>query len=182
MGCRFPGGADNPEAFWRLLRGGVDAITEVPPTRWSLDDLYDPNPDHPEKMYTRWGGFVEPVGGFDAAFFGVAPREVTGMDPQQRLLLEVSWEALENAGYAVDKLAGSPTGVFIGISTHDYTHFHLRTDGWVGIDAYTGTGNAHSVAAGRLSYLFGLQSQPGRGYRLSSIVVALHLAARAAGA
>ncbi|HEY0068878.1 MAG TPA: beta-ketoacyl synthase N-terminal-like domain-containing protein, partial [Chloroflexia bacterium] len=177
MGCRFPGGADNPEAFWRLLRDGVDAITEVPPTRWSLDDLYDPNPDHPEKMYTRWGGFVEPVGGFDPAFFGIAPREAASMDPQQRLLLEVSWEALENAGYAVSKLAGSPTGVFIGISTNDYTHFHLRTSGWLGIDAYTGTGNAHSVASGRLSYLFGLQGPSlAVDTACSSSLVALHLA------
>ena len=111
LGCRFPGGADDPEAFWRLLRDGVDTITEVPPDRWDVDAYYDPDPDAPGKNSTRWGGFLTTVDRFDAEFFGIAPREAASMDPQQRLLLEVTWEALNDAGYPPEKLNDSPTGV-----------------------------------------------------------------------
>ncbi|MGH9277217.1 MAG: beta-ketoacyl synthase N-terminal-like domain-containing protein, partial [Acidimicrobiales bacterium] len=120
MACRFPGGADTVEGYWDLLREGRDAIVEVPGDRWDVDAYYDPDPDAPGKMVTRWGGFVDGVDGFDALFFGISPREATYMDPQQRLLLEVSWEALERAGVAADRLPGSNTGVFVGISTSDY--------------------------------------------------------------
>ncbi len=102
MGCRFPGGVDSPEAFWRLLCDGVDAITDVPPGRWNAAELFDTDPDAPGKMTTRWGGFVENVDRFDAAFFGIAPREAVWMDPQQRLLLEAAWDALGDAGVATD--------------------------------------------------------------------------------
>ncbi|MGB3650453.1 MAG: polyketide synthase, partial [Rivularia sp. (in: cyanobacteria)] len=103
MGCRFPGGANNPESFWQLLRWGVDTIAEVPMSRWDIDAFYDPNPETPNKMYARQGGFLDiGVDDFDADFFGIAPREAVSIDPQQRLLLEVSWEALENAGISPD--------------------------------------------------------------------------------
>ncbi|WP_414561748.1 MULTISPECIES: beta-ketoacyl synthase N-terminal-like domain-containing protein [unclassified Anabaena] len=150
IGCRFPQ-ADNPEAFWQLLRDGVDAISEVPSARWNVDAFYDPKPNQPGKMNTRWGGFLSQVDQFDPQFFGISPREAESIDPQQRLLLEVSWEALENAGKAPEKLAGSNTGVFVGISNFDYSQlqFH-QTDG---LNAYTGTGNAFSITANRLSYL-----------------------------
>ena len=105
MGCRFPGAKD-PEAFWQLLRDGVDAITEVPSDRWDINAFYDPDPDVPGKMSTRWGGFLERVDRFDPHFFGISPREAGRMDPQQRLLLEVAWEALEDAGQAPHRLAG----------------------------------------------------------------------------
>jgi acyl transferase domain-containing protein len=100
MGCRLPGGANDPASFWQLLCDGTDAITEVPEDRWNVDHYYDPNPDTPGKTYTRYGGFLQQVDQFDPLFFGISPREATSMDPQQRLLLEVSWEALEHAGLA----------------------------------------------------------------------------------
>src|SRR5215475_4696588 len=113
MACRFPGSANDPMAFWRLLRDGRDAITEIPSDRWPIDKYYDPDADAPGKMYTRYGGFLQQIDQFDPQFFGISPREAVSLDPQQRLLLEVSWEALENAGQAPDKLSGSRTGVFV---------------------------------------------------------------------
>jgi len=176
MACRFPGRTTTPEAFWQLLRGGGDGIREVPRDRWNIEEFYDPDPDAAGKMYSRHGGFLEDVAGFDAEFFGISPREAAGMDPQQRLLLEVSWEALERAGESSAKLAGSCTGVFVGLCVSDYAHFGIG--GAVDrIDAYSGTGVAHSVAAGRIAYTLGL-----RGPALavdtacSSSLVALHLA------
>jgi myxalamid-type polyketide synthase MxaE and MxaD len=175
LGCRFPGEAGTPAAFWRLLEAGTDAIGEVPPDRWDIDAYYDPDPDAPGKMSTRYGGFLGRVDGFDPEFFGIAPRETVSMDPQQRLLLEVAWEALERAGLPPDRLAGSQTGVFIGISSDDYRD--LQNGQGAAIDAYTGTGTAYSIAAGRLSYLLGLH---GPCFPVdtacSSSLVAVHLA------
>ena len=174
LGCRFPGASD-ATAFWQLLRDGVDAITEVPATRWDINALYNSEPATPGKMSTRWGGFLDRVDQFDPHFFGIAPREAERIDPQQRLLLEVAWEALENAGQAPDQLAGSQTGVFIGISSSDYSR--LQFEDCDRINAYTGTGNALSIAANRLSYVLDL-----RGPSLavdtacSSSLVAVHLA------
>ena len=87
IGCRLPGGVDGPDAFWRLLQEGKDAVTEVPADRWDADAVYDPDPEAPGKVYTRWGGFVSRVDGFDPLLFGVSPREAVNMDPQQRPLL-----------------------------------------------------------------------------------------------
>jgi len=176
MGCRFPGAPD-PAAFWALLTGGVDAVGEVPAERWRVEELYDPDPTVPGKMNTRWGGFLGRLDGFDPLFFGISPREAARMDPQQRLLLEVAWEALEDAGEAPERLAGSRTSVFVGISSNDYGHLQLAASGIS--DAHAGTGNALSIAANRLSYVFGL-----RGPSLavdtacSSSLVALHLGCR----
>src|SRR5579863_8209696 len=151
IGCRFPG-AEDPRAFWTLLHDGVDAIREVPAERFNLDDFFDPDPAAPGKMVTRWGGFIEQVDRFDAHFFGISPREAARMDPQQRLLLEVAWEALEDAGQVREKLAGTATGVFIGISNNDYGR--IQFNDLDRIDAYAGTGNALSIAANRISYVF----------------------------
>ncbi|WP_424102172.1 type I polyketide synthase [Moorena producens] len=134
-GCRFPK-ANNPQAFWSLLRYGQDAITKVPVSRWESEN--------------GWGGFLEQVDQFDAQFFSISPRESNHLDPQQRLLLEVSWEALENAGLAAERLAGSRSGVFIGISSGDYAYFCSNL---ANTEAYYGTGNALSIAANRLSYV-----------------------------
>ena len=177
MGCRFPGGATDPQAFWRILRDGVDAITEVPPDRWDVDAFYDPDPEAAGKMYTRYGAFVADIDRFDAQFFGVSGREAVSMDPQQRLLLEVGWEALEDAGLAPDRLAGSETGVFVGISTSDYGVRLLKTGDPTLLDAYFGTGNASNAAAGRLSYVLGLEGPClAVDTACSSSLVAVHLA------
>ncbi|MEO8816118.1 MAG: type I polyketide synthase [Mycobacterium sp.] len=151
IGCRFPG-ADGPADFWRLLAGGVDATGVVPADRWDVDAFYDPDPSVPGTAVTRRGGFLGRVDCFDYQFFGISPRESAQMDPQQRLLLEVAWEALEDAGQVPEKLAGSRTGVFVGISTNDYGFLRLGQPALV--DAYTGTGNALSIASNRLSYVF----------------------------
>jgi acyl transferase domain-containing protein/NAD(P)-dependent dehydrogenase (short-subunit alcohol dehydrogenase family) len=148
IGCRFPGGADSPEKFWKLLQCGVDAVREVPPGRWSHVDPAD-------DKATRHGGFLEDVAGFDPQFFGIAPREAMEMDPQQRLLLEVAWESLEHAGIAPSSLTGSRTGVFVGITTNDYLQFALGES--KKLDAYSLTGTFGNFAAGRLSYILGLQ-------------------------
>jgi len=179
IGCRFPGGADSPAAYWKLLSGGVDAITEVPFYRWDVDAYYDPDPRKVDKLYTRSGGFLGPVEDFDADFFGISPREATSLDPQQRLLLETSWEALEDACLPADRLFGSETGVFLGISTLDNAT-NLRTFAPPEqIDAYYGTGNCMSGAAGRLSYHYGLKG-PSIAVETacSSSLVAAHLACR----
>ncbi|KAF3885901.1 MULTISPECIES: type I polyketide synthase [Nostocales] len=173
IGCQFPGNANEPEPFWQLLRNGVDATREIPTNRWNIDAYYDPNPKTPGKSYTRRGGFLDKVDEFDAEFFAISPREAVSMDPQQRLLLEVSYSALENAGIASDKLIGSQSGVFIGISARDYEQLSSFTD----IDVYSATGNALSIAAGRLSYFLGL-SGPALSVdtACSSSLVAVHLA------
>ncbi len=177
VGCRFPGGADGPTAFWRLLHDGVDAIREVPPHRWDLDAFYDPNPETPGRANTRSSGFLDDVYDFDAAFFNIVPREAIAMDPQQRLLLEVSWEAVEHAGLSPTKLAGSQTGVFIGISFTDYGRTSPRAQDLDRIDAYSGTGTCLSVAAGRLSYVFGLHGPSiAVDTACSSSLVSVHLA------
>src|ERR1700690_1559020 len=174
IGCRFPG-ANDPAAFWQLLRDGVDAIREVPADRFDPYAFYDPDPATPGKMNTRWGGFLGQVVQFDPSFFGISPREALRMDPQQRLLLEVTWEALQDAGQVPERLVGTAAGVFIGIATNDYGR--LQWNDLERIDAYSGTGNAQSIAANRISYLFDF-----RGPSLaidtacSSSLVAVHLA------
>lgn len=155
MGCRFPGGANSPEAFWELLSRGKEAIVPVPSQRWDAEAYYDENPDLPNKTYARYGGFLDAVDQFDPQFFGMTPREAIALDPQQRLLLEVSWEALENAGIAPQKLTGTQTGVFVGIGLDDYAKRQIKQQ--IPIDAYTGSGNAFCFASGRLSYFLGLQ-------------------------
>jgi len=178
MGCRFPGGANNPEAFWQLLRNGVDAITDIPPERWDREAYYDPNPDTPGKIYTRKGGFLtQPLDGFNPQFFGISAIEAKSLDPQQRLLLEVSWEALENANQPLEHLFNSLTGVFIGICSNDYNNMIWQSGGATVVDGFCATGNALSVAAGRLSYFLGLNGPSlAVDTACSSSLVAVHLA------
>ncbi|HTI78833.1 MAG TPA: type I polyketide synthase, partial [Acetobacteraceae bacterium] len=176
MACHFPGGADSPAAFWDLLSQGRDAISEVPADRWNIDAFYDPDPQMPGRMASRWGGFLRSIDGFDAGFFEMSPREARRLDPQQRLILELAHEALDDAAIAQDTLRGSPTGVFVGIYNTDYQTLQDPLQA----DVYAGTGTSNSMAAGRLSYLLDLQG-PSMAIdtACSSSLVAVHLACNA---
>ncbi|MEZ0362621.1 SDR family NAD(P)-dependent oxidoreductase [Mycobacterium sp. pUA109] len=176
IGCRFPC-AHGPQEFWRLLSGGVDAVADIPADRWDVEAFYDPDPTAPGTAVTRKGGFLSGVDQFDHDFFGITPREAAHMDPQQRLLLETAWEALEDGGQVPRRLAGSRTGVFVGISTNDYGAPRMAQPQLV--DAYTGTGNALSISANRVSYVFDLHG-PSMAVdtACSSSLVAVDLACR----
>jgi acyl transferase domain-containing protein/NADPH:quinone reductase-like Zn-dependent oxidoreductase/NADP-dependent 3-hydroxy acid dehydrogenase YdfG/acyl carrier protein len=180
MGCRFPGGACDAASFWELLKEGRDGLSAVPPDRWNIDDYYDPDPSKPGKMVSRVGGFLTGVELFDASFFGIAPREAAMMDPQQRLLLEVAWEGLENAGIAPRSLGGSQTGMYLGMASGDYAHMLLHSGDAGLLDVHFASGNAHSIASGRLSYLLGLKGPSLTvDTACSSSLVAVHLACQA---
>jgi acyl transferase domain-containing protein/acyl carrier protein len=177
MGCRFPGGVRSPDAFWQLLRDGVDAIGPIPLERWEVAAYFDADPAAPGKMVQREGGFLADVDRFDPQFFGIAPREAAAIDPQQRLMLEVAWEALERAGLAPSRLQGSATGVFVALTTNDYRDVHLTMRGLDGLDAYYASGIAHSIASGRISYVLGLHGPSLTiDTACSSSLVAVHLA------
>jgi acyl transferase domain-containing protein/acyl carrier protein len=153
ISCRLPG-ARGPAAYWQLLCDGVDAIREVPEQRWPAADYYDRDAMAPGKANTRWGGFLDQIDQFDPWFFGISPREAERMDPQQRLILELAWEALEDAGIVPRALAGTRTGVFVGASVNEYSGIQLSDLRLV--DHFAGTGNALSILANRISYLFDL--------------------------
>src|SRR5258706_8764237 len=155
VGCRFPGGVNDPEAFWRLLVERRSGIREVPPDRWSIERYYHPDPAAAASMVTKWGGFVEGLDAFDAHFWGVSPREAMRMDPQQRWLLEVAWEAIEDSGVAPSRLRGQSVGVFVGISANDYGGPQLPN--LDAVDAYTNSGSTLSIASNRISYMLDLK-------------------------
>ena len=153
---RFPGAADADE-FWDVLLHGRDAVSEIPEDRWDVEEFFDADPEALGKMATRRAGFIDDVAGFDASFFGVSTREAMFMDPQHRLLLETAWRAVEHSGTAPSALADTRTGVFMGLSTHDYLGMisdDLRYDE---IEAYLGTGTSPAAGVGRISYRLGLQ-------------------------
>lgn len=176
MGCRFPGGADDPELYWSMLRDGREGVRDVPSERWDASWFLDPDPDAPGKMITCRGGFLDTVDQFDARFFGIAPREAINIDPQHRLLLEVTWEALEDSGIAADRVENAAGGVFIGLCNKDYASLMMERP-LESIDTYSSAGAAGSMAAGRIAYLLGIS---GPAFTVdtacSSSLVALHLA------
>ena len=175
IGCRFPGDVDGPDSYWQLLMDGREGVSEVPADRWDVDAFYDPDPMTPGRMTTRWGGFLSDVAGFDAEFFGITPREAEAMDPQQRMVLEVAWEALEDAGIPPESLAGTRTGVMMGVYYNEYQAMSAQSPEMV--TAYTATGNAHAVTVGRISYLLGLRGPAvAVDTACSSSLVAVHLA------
>jgi acyl transferase domain-containing protein/D-arabinose 1-dehydrogenase-like Zn-dependent alcohol dehydrogenase/acyl carrier protein len=178
VSCRFPGAPD-PEAFWELLSDGVDAIQEVPEDRFDIDEFYDPDPETPGKTYTRFGGFLDGVDGFDPEFFGISPREAVWIEPQQRLMLETVWEGLERAGYAPATLRGSRTGVFAGVAANEYAHL-LSSESVDKIEPYFITGNALNAISGRVAFALGLEGPAvAVDTACSSALVAVHQACQA---
>ncbi|HXN09701.1 MAG TPA: type I polyketide synthase, partial [Steroidobacteraceae bacterium] len=178
IGCRLPGAANSPAAFWQMLCAGTDAIQEIPEDRWNIAAHYDPTPGRVGKSISKWGGFIRDIDQFDPGFFGISAREASSIDPQQRLLLEASWEALEDASQLLERLRGSNTGVLVGVSTTDYASLQNPAGERDASDIYSATGSTLSIAANRISYCLDL-----RGPSLvtdtacSSALTACHVAA-----
>ncbi len=177
MACRLPGGIESPEQLWEALLRGDDLVTEIPPDRWDADEYYDPEPGVPGRSVSRWGAFLDDVAGFDAEFFRINEREATAIDPQHRLLLEISWEALEHAGLTPKTIAGSQTGVFVGLTNSDYQLVTADSDALEG--PYGNIGANFSQASGRIAYALGVH---GPALTLdtacSSGLLAVHMACR----
>ncbi|KAF8821373.1 putative type I fatty acid synthase, partial [Cardiosporidium cionae] len=176
VACNFPGGSTSLESFWDLLIYGVDAITEVPRSRWDADEFYDPDPDAEGKMYIRESGFIENAEMFDAAFFRIPPSEAKAMDPQQRLLLEVAYECLHNSGYNKEKLRRAPFGVFVGCCANDWSQVCSQMN--AGINSYSATSHSASIISNRVSYSLALTGPSLTiDTACSSSLVAIHVAA-----
>jgi malonyl CoA-acyl carrier protein transacylase len=173
IGCRFPG-AKNPTIFWKMLCEGVDAINQMPRDRWNIASDNETKIDVTDEINPYVGGFLEQIDQFDPQFFGISPREANSIDPHHRLLLEVTWEALEDAGQITESLYGTQTGVFIGISSHEYFKSLYESSG---NDLYAAAGTNHSMAANRISYFLNLTGPSITvNTACSSSLVAVHLA------
>ena len=157
IGCRLPGDINSINDFWQVLKNGKDVIRQVPDERWDLDFHFNSDPLNPLTQHVKYGGFVDNIQDFDPAFFGITPREAKCMDPQQRMLLEVSWRTIENAGYPSESLKGKSVGVYVGISSSDYSSLL-----WISNEDYLTpnnepfilSGNTGCIAANRISYFF----------------------------
>ena len=178
VACRFPGAPD-PEAFWEVLSGGVNAIREIPEDRFDIDEFYDPDPATRGKIYSRYGGYLDGIDGFDPEFFGISPREAVWIDPQQRLVLETAWEGLERAGYSPAALRGSRSGIFVGVGVNEYSHL-LSADSVDNIEPHFITGNALNAISGRVAFALGLEGPAvAVDTACSSSLVAVHQACQA---
>jgi len=177
IGCRFPGGVNDVESFWKLLVDGRDAVSDVPADRWNVERFYDAEPGIAGKSIAKRGGFLDQIDQFDPQFFGISPREAPYIDPQQRLLLETAWEAMEDAGIILDLENGTDIGVFMGVSHTDYQHVQGGSIDRQGISSHSPTGNAHSIAANRISYCFNLKGPSmSMDTACSSALTAVHIA------
>ncbi len=177
LACRYPGGANNPESFWKLMLDRKDAITEIPPDRWNIDKFYHPDQAHMARTHSKWGGFIDGIDKFDPQFFGMTEREAHYIDPQHRLLLEASWEAIDNGGHVLDVMRQHNPGVFVGISTFDYAILQGVPEGNYNGSPYTATGTATSIAANRISYSLDFKGPSlSVDTACSSSLMALHLA------
>lgn len=179
MGFRFPGAGSDPERFWQMIAEGRDAVTPVPPDRWDAGGFFAAEAAVPGKINTRHGSFLEDVRRFDAAFFDITPREAVRMDPQQRLFLETAWHALEDAGLPRTQIAGTETGVFVGVHGHSSDYQAIQFRNLDTLDAYSATGTAHDMIAGRLAYWLDLHGPAiAVDTACSSSLAAVHLACR----
>nr|VFK37306.1 MAG: Beta-ketoacyl synthase, C-terminal domain [Candidatus Kentron sp. TC] len=178
MGCRFPGDAETPQAFWEMLREGRDGVIEVPSDRWDARRFYDPDPNKPGKTYVKHGAYLrQPIDRMDALFFGISPREAESLDPQQRLILEVAWEALEDAGLVVERLAGSATGVFIGGFIIDHMSASTGILNRHLLDTHGAVSFTHTILSARIAYILDLRGPcMTLDTACSSSLVALHQA------
>ncbi len=177
IGCRFPGGVNDAESFWKLLAEGRDAVCEVPADRWNVERFYDAEAGLTGKSIAKRGGFLDQIDQFDPQFFGISPREAPYIDPQQRLLLETAWEAIEDAGQVLDLEKGTDIGVFMGVSHNDYQTIQGSSTDRKGISAHSPTGTAHSIGANRISYCFNLSGPSlSMDTACSSALTAVHLA------
>ncbi|MFJ9595509.1 SDR family NAD(P)-dependent oxidoreductase [Streptomyces virginiae] len=175
-GIRFPGGNDTPEGFTEFLRAGGVGTGPIPESRWNVAEFASGGENAKGKILPHSGGFLDGIDRFDPRFFNISPKEAQYIDPQQRLVLETAWEALEHANIDPTALRGGNGGVYVGISCVDYT-IEIDDLAYDELDANVGTGTAHSVAAGRISYFLGMRG-PSMAIdtACSSSLVALHLA------
>ncbi|HEX3732853.1 MAG TPA: type I polyketide synthase, partial [Mycobacteriales bacterium] len=177
MACRLPGGIESPDQLWDALLRSDDLVTEIPPDRWDADEYYDPEPGVPGRSVSRWGGFMDDVGGFDSEFFGINEQEATAIDPQHRLLLETSWEAMEHAGLTRERISGSLAGVFVGLTHGDYQLLAADAHSVEGPYGFTGTN--FSLASGRIAYALGIHGPALTvDSACSSGLAAVHMASR----
>jgi acyl transferase domain-containing protein/NADPH:quinone reductase-like Zn-dependent oxidoreductase/NAD(P)-dependent dehydrogenase (short-subunit alcohol dehydrogenase family)/aryl carrier-like protein len=173
IGCRFPGDVKDVEAFWALMMNGVDAVADIPTERWLKERFHHPDKGKDYRTPQAQGGFLSNIDAFDPAVFGISPREASSLDPQQRILLEVAWEALEDAGYPLESIAGTRMGVFTGASSHDYYDIQDLDS----LTTHSVTGWAMCMTSNRLSYAFDLQGPSLTvDTACSSALVALHAA------
>ncbi|WP_110932793.1 SDR family NAD(P)-dependent oxidoreductase [Paenibacillus bouchesdurhonensis] len=171
---QFPG-AENIDRFWENLKQGIDSVTEIPDSRWSMEDCYDPNPKAPRKSYSKWCGLLEDMDKFDPMFFHISPREAELMDPQQRLFLMEAWKALEDSGNGRQGLDGKKCGVFVGFGGGDYTSVLRESN--IDAEAFSFMGNSGAILASRIAYFLNLKGPAvALDTACSSSLTAIHLA------